>query len=261
MDLRERATLDLIRELYVADQAATFPGAALAVLGRALRAHAGYVAVRRAHTDEWAVAHTLGPRVKAEAVEAALTGWRGAPRPGGWSTATLSAPRIRRLAAPFGPDGAPEVAVLVAEHRRLGTSLWVLALEALDQQALDRLRLLPVHLGYAGELALPRAIDALALPAPPAVPAEEQHRVDDLFPVEGGHRIRAGVALAELPNRVERCLRLAARGLTNIQIGQQLGVSAGTVARDLKRGYDHLGITRRRELNTMGLLSPAEQSR
>ncbi|CAL9640000.1 helix-turn-helix transcriptional regulator [Streptomyces sp. enrichment culture] len=66
-------------------------------------------------------------------------------------------------------------------------------------------------------------------------------------------------ALAELSPRQQQIIRLAARGLTNREIGERLFLSPRTVSSHLYRSFPKLGITARSQLRDLvdGALAPA----
>ncbi len=271
---RGHAALALIRRLYVEADAERFPRGSLGLLADALGADAGLSAfrpvgaARATPTAAWGAPSTRASVVRS-AIEAALDLDDGAHGVGEMSGE--AAPLVASSVG--GPDHA--FLVLRATHREMGTSVWILGREAAFDAAERALAAaVAPNLGYAGELALQRAPSLLpgtedafagAVPPRPAVGDEPAaKRVDGLFPVQRARR-------ATLPARQQRldglaprpadCARLAARGYTNMQIAEYLGIPLGTVARDLNRVYRHLGIRGRHELDVQALLTDPKPPR
>ncbi|WP_051800029.1 LuxR family transcriptional regulator [Catenuloplanes japonicus] len=71
----------------------------------------------------------------------------------------------------------------------------------------------------------------------------------------GGHGAAAGEALTTLTPQQREVVRLAARGLTNREIGERLYLSPRTVGSHLYRSFPKLGITTRVELRLMKINS------
>ncbi|MCB9534915.1 MAG: helix-turn-helix transcriptional regulator [Myxococcales bacterium] len=271
---RGAAGLALIRRIYLEADAERFPRGSLELIAEALQAEAGLSAfrpvgaARATPTAAWGTPSTKASVVRG-AIEAALDLDDGAH---GADDVTARAAGL--LAASVGGPAQPFL-VLRATHREMGTSIWIIGREVAFDGA-DRALAAAVapNLGYAGELALKRAPSLLpgtedafagAVPPRPVVGDEPAaKRVDGLFPVQRARRATPPARrqrLDGLPPRPADCARLAARGYTNMQIAEYLGVPLGTVARDLNRVYRHLGIRGRHELDVQALLTDPKPPR
>lgn len=268
------AVLALIRRIYLEADAERFPRGSLALLAEALQAEAGLSAfrpvgaARATPTAAWGTPSTRASVVRG-AIEVALDLGDGAH-----GADAVSAAAATLLASSVGGPELPFL-VLRATHREMGTSVWILG-RPVPFDAADHALAAAVapNLGYAGELALQRAPSLLpgtedafagAVPPRPVVGDEPAaKRVDGLFPVQRARRATPPTRRQRLDGLAARpadCARLAARGYTNMQIAEYLGIPLGTVARHLNRVYRHLGIRGRHELDVQALLTDPKPPR
>jgi DNA-binding CsgD family transcriptional regulator len=182
-----------------------------------------------------------------------------------------------------------EVAVLAARHARRGESIWVVVRPAPFGPA-DEVRgaVLAANLEHAGSIALARGRAPKGSElrtrtgdyGPLVRPLVRRTSTGDLGPSvrERLHRPTSAITLrvtglcrpdgpstapppasppsapGDLSPRALECARLAARGKTDDEIADALGISTSTVSRELRAAYRAFGVRGRRELNIADLV-------
>jgi DNA-binding CsgD family transcriptional regulator len=271
------ATLALVERLYFALEERDAFAQMLEVVTSGLGGRQGFAVLAGEGDEHLVVAAQRGQEPAAANLVAA--------REGAWRT-LFDGPAVR-LEGDFGPERAllpfsEAVAVLVASHQDLGSSLWVVARSwgSFGPEARTRADVLASNLRHAGYMALARGrapkgsiFRTATGDLGPLLRRYQQRpgtpigmRVNDLFdrfaqsprPEPGrGEGARRRRGLDDLPDLEVECARLAAEGYTNEAIALQKGISVTTVNRRLRRVYDALGIRGRHELNVAALIRPA----
>ncbi len=274
-------TLELVRRLYVGLDERDPYAPMLAVLVHAFEARQAFVVVLTRGDDRFVLGAQRG--LDPLSLDPAV-------HDGAWRALT-DGPRFRRTVPEALRPAvvcAGEVAVLAAQHGTYGESLWIVARpQAFGPHDEVRGAVLAANLEHAGTIALARGrapkgselrtrtgdygplVRSLVTRTRsgdlgPSLPERLRRptsaitrRVSGLCRPEGPSTAPSPCPpslTGDLPPRALECARLAARGKTDDEIADQLGISTSTVSRDLRAAYRAFGVRGRRELNIVDLV-------